>query len=198
VSRSQRARLHILDRGLELVSVEGLLGTSIGRLAKHVGMSKSGLYAHFESKEALQVELLERAHELLSSVVIAPALEQPRGEARVCALFENWLWWASGEVLPGGCVLFVAAAECDDQPSVLRERLVLAQRDWIESLANAARGTVRDGHFRADLDCERFAFDLYGVLLAYHVYLRLLGEERAARWSRASFASLRHAARLPH
>ena len=198
MARRSEIRANILDRALELASVVGLSGLTIGGLAKHVGMSKSGLYAHFDSKLSLELMLLEHAAEYLQQLVIAPAFEQARGEPRVVALFENWLHWASGEVLPGGCVLLSASLEYDDRPGPQRDRVSQIQRDWLDSLSHAVHGAVRDGSYRADLDCERFAFEVYGLLLSHHIHRRLLDEPRALDWARQGFASLRHFALMMH
>lgn len=198
VARSSEVRANILDQGLELASLVGFGGLTIGALAKRVGMSKSGLYAHFASKQGLQLQLLDHAAEYLHQLVIAPAFAEPRGEARVEALVEKWLEWASGAVFPGGCVFVMASIEFDDLPCPQRERIVAIQRDWLDSLAHAAHGAVQDGTYRADLDCDRFAFEVYGLLLSHHVYRRLLDDLRAATWLREAFEALRYAARLRH
>ncbi len=195
---SSEVRALILDHGLELASVVGFSGLTIGVLAKRVGMSKSGLYAHFESKQRLQLELLEHAAEYLQQLVIAPAFALPRGEPRIQALFEKWLEWASGTVFPGGCVLLSASMEFDDQPGPLRERTVAIQRDLIDSISHAAHGAVQDGLYRGDLDCDRFAFETYGLLMSHHFHRRLLDVGRADVWALEAFSSLRYAARLQH
>ena len=189
---------NILDQGLELASVVGFGGLTIGRLAKQVGMSKSGLYAHFSSKDALQMQLLEHAADHLQQLVIAPAFAKPRGEERIEALVEGWLEWASGSVFRGGCVLLAASIEFDDQPGPQRERTLAIQRDWLDSLAHSAHGAVQDGTYRSDLDCDRFAYEAYGLLLSHHLYLRLLDDQRAETWVREAFEALRYAARLRH
>ena len=196
--RSLELRVAILDRALELASVVGVSGLTIGTLAKHVGMSKSGLYAHFSSKEQLQLQLLDHAGEYLHQIVIGPAFRLQRGDARVAALADNWVHWASGDVLPGGCLLLASTIEYDDIPGPQRERVVALQRDWTTALAQAARTAVSEGFYRADLDCERFAFEAFGLLVAHHVYWRLFEDERAEAWTRLAFDSLRHAARLAH
>lgn len=195
---SSEVHENILDQGLELASVVGFGGLTIGRLAKEVGMSKSGLYAHFSSKEALQLQLLEHAADHLQLLVIAPAFAKPRGEARIEALVEGWLEWASGSVFRGGCVLLAASIEFDDQPGPQRERTLAIQRDWLDSLAHAAHGAVQDGTYRGDLDCDRFAYEVYGLLLSHHLYLRLLDDQRAEIWVQEAFEALRYAARLRH
>ncbi|HEV3051234.1 MAG TPA: TetR/AcrR family transcriptional regulator, partial [Longimicrobium sp.] len=133
-------------------SVEGLEGISLGRLAAELGMSKSGLFAHFASKEALQLDVLQAAADRFMEVVVRPAMAEPRGEPRVRSLFEHWLVWERHESLPGGCIFMHAAAELDDRPGPTRDALVQWQRQWLDALAKAARLAVEAGHFRADLD----------------------------------------------
>jgi AcrR family transcriptional regulator len=205
VSKGAETRERILDQAVRLASREGLEGISIGGLAAELGLSKSGLFAHFGSKEELQRQVLEEAVARFRQVVVQPALRQPRGEPRIRAFFENWLAWDTGEAapaagvlsrakggtaLPGGCVLIAAAVELDDRPGPQRDFLVQAQRDWFGTLARAARLAVEAGHFRADLDPEQFAFHLYGIVLAYHHAKRLLRDPRALDHARAAYERL--------
>src|ERR1700730_14639302 len=119
----------ILDRAVRLASQVGLSGLSIGRLAEDLHMSKSGLFAHFEAKETLQVEVLERAAQLFVEAVVRPALAQPRGEPRLRALFEHWLCWTKTARLPGGCLFVAAAAQLADRRGPVRDRLLSRLRD---------------------------------------------------------------------
>src|SRR5690242_942401 len=102
-------------------------------------MSKSGLFAHFASKEALQIAVLDDARDRFVTTVVSPALKEPRGEPRVRALFDRWLRWEQAAFQPGGCVFVAAAAELDDQEGPVRDRLVEIQRDWVDALETAAR-----------------------------------------------------------
>src|SRR4051812_15340536 len=158
-------------RAYELANVVGVSGLSIGRLAEATGLSKSGLFAHFGSKEALDVAVVEEASRQFVQDVMVPALREPRGEPRVRALFERWLSWGQR---PGGCFFVGASAELDDRPGAPRDALAQASKDWIDELAKAARIGVREGHFRSDLDPEQFAFEEYGVMLGVHTFLRFL------------------------
>src|SRR5687768_1369182 len=159
---------------MAVASAEGLKGLSIGDLAKRVGMSKSGLFAHFTSKEELQLEVLRLAIERFVDNVVAPALRAPRGEPRLRSIFEHWLGWERAQFQPGGCIFMATANELDDRPGPLRDRLVASQRDWLQALATAARIAVEEGHFRRDLDAQQLAHDLYAVMLAFHHFSRLL------------------------
>jgi len=179
VSKGEQTRRAILSDALAEASVRGLDGLTIGSLAKRMGMSKSGLYAHFDSKEALQIRVLEEARDRFVRDVVAPALKEPRGEPRVRSLFDRWIAWERSEAFPGGCPFIAAAAELDDRPGPVRDSLVTSQRDWADTLAGAARIAVSEGHFRRDLDVEQWAYEVWGLVLSYHWYARLLGEEDA-------------------
>lgn len=190
MKKGEQTRRAILEDALAQASVLGLEGLTLGALAKQRGMSKSGLFAHFDSKESLQVAVLEEASDRFVTSVVSPALKQPRGEPRVRALFEGWLEWAQSDYLPGGCPFIAAAAELDDQRGPVRDRLVAIQRDWADTLRTAARIAVEEGHFRADLDVAQLAFELLGLVLSYHWYQRLLGAADARDRVAAAFESL--------
>ena len=197
MSKAEATRESILDAALASASRVGFAGLSLGELAKQVGMSKSGLFAHFDSKEALQLEVLRRAARQFLDLVIAPALRAPRGEPRVRALFENWFRWASAQTLPGGCPFIAAASELDDRPGPLRDYLVSTQRDWLAGLAQAARIAVDERHFRADLDVDQFAYDLYSILLAFHHFTRLMRDPQGEARTRRAFEDLLSLSRRP-
>lgn len=195
MSKGAATRDRIIESALRTASVEGLEGISLGRLASDVGMSKSGLFAHFQSKEELQLDVLQAAGEKFIEVVIKPALTAPRGEPRVRSLFEHWLVWERHESLPGGCVFMHAAAELDDRPGPARDSLVDWQRQWLDVLARAARIAVNEGHFRAGLDADRFAFQQLGLVLGYYHVRRLLNDPQAELHVRGAFDSLVASAR---
>jgi len=190
IRKGEATRAAILDEALALASQVGLEGLSIGELAKRLGMSKSGLFAHFASKENLQLEVLRSAADRFVEMVIRSALQKPRGEPRVRALFENWLAWSRADFSPGGCLFVSAAVELDDRPGPPRDYLVAAQRDFLGAIATAARIAVEEGHFRSDLEPEQFAYDLYSIYLAYHHFSRLLHAPEAEERLRHSFAEL--------
>lgn len=195
MSKGAATRDRIIERALRTASVEGLEGISLGRLASDVGMSKSGLFAHFESKEALQLDVLAAAAEKFTEVVVRPAFEALRGEPRVRALFEHWLRWERNESLPGGCVFMHAIAELDDRPGPARDSLVDWQRQWLDALAKAARIAVNEGHFHAGVDAELFAFQQYGLVMAYYHARRLFNDPQAEDRVRRAFDALVTAAR---
>lgn len=174
MSKGEETRSAVLTHALALASRLGLDGVTIGLLADEAGLSKSGLFAHFKSKEALQVAILEEAASRFVAGVVSPALRKPRGEPRVRALYENWLQWIRSDFLPGGCIFIQAMVELDDRPGPARDRLVSTQRDWIDTLATAARIARDEGHFRADLDPEQLAQELVQLADGYHLLARTL------------------------
>jgi AcrR family transcriptional regulator len=195
VRKGEETKQTILGRAAGVASLLGLEGLTIGRLATELDISKSGLFAHFHSKEALQRETLRYAADLFVERVIRPALKASRGEPRVRALFDGWQRWARANTLKGGCVFVAAAAELDDREGPVREELVKQQRDWLDLISNVARTGVTEGHFRADLDTEQFAHDVHGVMLAYHHASRLLRDPKADARATRAFEALVAAAR---
>jgi AcrR family transcriptional regulator len=139
-------------------------------------MSKSGLFAHFASKEALQIAVLDDAVRRFVDAVVAPALRQKRGEPRLRALLEYWLRWANADFMPGGCVFVASIADLDDRKGPVRDRLAASQRDWLETLATAARIAIEEGHFRADLDPSQLAHEILTLAYGTHLIGRLLSQ----------------------
>lgn len=194
--KGEQTRQAIIDHALKLATQVGYQGLTIGRLADELKLSKSGLFAHFKAKEELQLEVLRRAAERFVADVVRPALSAPRGEPRIRALFERQIAWERAwDRLPGGCPIVAASIELDDCPGRARDFLVQSQRDWADTLANAARAAIREGHFREDLDCDQFAYDFSGIMLAYHHAARLMKDPRARERAEASFESVLRAAR---
>lgn len=193
MSKGEATRETILDAASTLARTVGLGGMTIGALATTTELSKSGLYAHFRSKESLQVQVLEHTRTRFVTEVVAPALGTPRGEPRVRAVFENWLRW---DAKPGGCLFVAASSELDDQPGPVRDRLVRDQRDWLDTLAEVFRTGIAEGHFRADADPEQFAFDIDGVMLSCHMSNRLLSDRSAEARARRAFETLLAAVRV--
>jgi AcrR family transcriptional regulator len=189
VSKGQQTRTAILDEAVGLASRVGFNALTIGQLAESTGMSKSGLFAHFRSKETLQLETLERGRERFTDVVIRPTLAAPRGIGRVRALVDNRLVWET-EALQGGCIFVTGSIEYDDQPGPMRDALVRNQRDWAEFIATVAGTAVSEGDFRADLDTEQFAFTLQGLMYAYHHTARLLKDPKSLGHTRAVLEQL--------
>jgi len=187
VGKGEETRQAILGRALELATSLGVEGLTIGRLADDVQLSKSGLFAHFGSKEALQIQVIGLARELFTETVVLPAIRAPRGEPRVRALFDRWMRWAER---PGGCPIVQFAAELDDRPGPAREALVQAQKAWLDTLAKAARIAADEGHFRKNLDVVQFAFELVGIMLSANLVTRLLEDPMSRKRAKRAFDGL--------
>jgi AcrR family transcriptional regulator len=185
----------VLGHALAQASQVGLSGVTIGTLAERARMSKSGLFAHFESKEALEIAVLEEASKRFVETVVAPALRRKRGEPRVRALLEYWRRWANAEFMPGGCVFVASIAELDDRPGPVRDRLIACQRDWLDTLTTAIRIAVEEGHFRRDLDPAQLAHDFLSLAYGTHLLGRLLRDPKAEERRRAAFEQLLSGAR---
>jgi AcrR family transcriptional regulator len=190
VGKGESTRVAILDRAVRLATRTGLEGLTIGKLAGELHISKSGLFAHFRSKEALQIQVLDAAAERFVDEVVKPAVRESRGEPRVKALFERWLGWAKSNSGPGGCLFVAAAAELDDRPGPVRDRLVELQKGWLDTIGIVHRTGVDEGHFRTDADPGQFTHDLYSVMLGYHHAWRLMRDPQAEKRARAAFERL--------
>jgi AcrR family transcriptional regulator len=191
MSKGAETRRRIVRHALRTAAIDGLDGLSIGRLATDLGLSKSGLFAHFRSKEALQLQVLAYAEAGFIDEVVRPALRVERGEPRLRAMFDHWMARAvrlSGH--RGGCVFVAAATELDDQPGTLRDAVKRSQEDWIGTLRRAASIAVDEGHFRADLPLDAFAFRLQSLLLGAHFYGRLLQQPATQDLARDAFEAL--------
>lgn len=195
VSRGELTREVIVAQAAEIADRLGLAGLTIGSLATRVNMSKSGLFAHFRSKESLQLQVLAYARERFLDDVARPALRAGRGEPRVRRLFERWL--AHGLSRSAGCLFVSATTEYDDQPGAVRDQLVADHRDLMDAIAQMVRTGVAEGQFRADADPEQFAFDLHGVMLAFFYAYRLLGDPAAEARTRRAFEALLSTVRTP-
>ena len=195
MSKGQQTREAILDSAAVLASRIGLEGLSIGSLATALNMSKSGLFAHFGSKEALQLETLRAAQQRFAEKVFGPALAAARGEARMRALFDNWIAWLQESGLPGGCIMLGAVAEYDDRPGAIHDALVAGFSELRGAIAKSVRIAIDEGHLRADTDPWQVAFEMFGIVLATSHDWRLHGDPRALQHARTAFAQLlsRHA-----
>jgi AcrR family transcriptional regulator len=174
MAKGEDTKQIILEAGLDMASQLGLECVTIGALAKTTVMSKSGLFAHFQSKENLQIEILNYAAGLFSEGVIVPALKTEPGISRIKALVDNWDKWSSE--LTGGCIFVSASTDFSDRPGKVRKVLLKQQKEWIDCLRRIADSAVRMGDFRKDIDYDQFAFDLYSLLLGFHLYYTLLND----------------------
>jgi AcrR family transcriptional regulator len=190
MSKGAETRERILDRAFHVAGREGLEGITIGALADELKLSKSGLFAHFGSKEDLQLQVLKEGARRFEENVIKPALKAARGLPRLKKLFELWIQWTTNPSMPGGCIFIPAAIELDDREGRPRDYLVATQRQLLSFLAGAARLCVEQGHFKKDTDCDLFAHEAYGAVLAYNHARRLLRDPHADRLAHKSFERL--------
>jgi AcrR family transcriptional regulator len=171
--KGQQTRATILDAALGLASHVGLEGLSIGALAEVTQMSKSGVFAHFGSREELQISVVREYHARFEDEVFHPALREPRGLPRLRALFERWIKRVSVE-LDSGCIYISGAVEFDDRPGPVRDALASMVRAWHSALERSIRIAVEEGHLRPDTDATQLLFELHGLILALHHDARFL------------------------
>lgn len=188
--RAAATRQRILERGLDLVSQMGLSAVTLGVLADDVGMSKSGLFAHFRSKEAVQIAVLRQMAQTANAVVVAPAMAKPVGLPRLTALVENWLGWSTRAGLGGGCPVAAALFELDDMDSEVRVEVVAMEGRWRGLLSELAGECVTRGELRADLDVDQFVWELCGLYLSHHASRRFLKDPHADDRATRAFAAL--------
>ena len=196
-TKGEQTRAAILDEALKCASRLGLEGLTVGTLADATGMSKSGLFAHFGSREEIQLAVLEHAARRYGELVLMPVLKIERGLPRLRALFERWLEWTLASGLPGGCIMISAANEYDDRPGAIRDAVIANQRRGSGITEKAVRLAVEEGHLKPDTDPEQIAFEMLGIVLASHNHRRLLGDREARKRALTAFEELiaRHASR---
>lgn len=178
-------RERLLQQGLALMSRDGMAGVTLGVLAEQVGMSKSGVFAHFRSKDEVQIGLLDQMARVAAPLVIEPAMAVPEGLPRLETLVRNWFGWAPRAGLPGGCPVAAAMFELDDVESPVRDKVVEMEAEWRGLLEGLTHRAVELGHLRADLDVEQFVWELCGIYLSHHTSQRFLrrpdSDERASK-----------------
>ena len=184
-----RSRQAILKGATELATVEGLEGLSIGRLADHIGMSKSGLYAHFGSKEELQLATIDAAQEIFEHEVVRPTLDYPEGVAQVLEFSEAYLSYLERRVFPGGCFFASVAAEVDSREGPVTDKLRELMAGGIDALAGMVRDAQARGEIDAGADADQLAFEidalLHGANAAFTLYRSDEPLERARQAIRA-------------
>jgi AcrR family transcriptional regulator len=196
LTKGEQTRATILDEALKIASKLGLEGLTIGSLADATGMSKSGLFAHFGSREDLQLAVLEHAAQRYGERVFVPVLKIERGLPRLRALFERWLDWTLESGLPGGCIMISTAVEYDDRPGPIRDAAIANQHRGNAITQKAVRLAIEEGHLQPDTDPEQIGFEMLGIVLASHNHRRLLGDKEARKRALTAFGELisRHAA----
>lgn len=182
--RGDRTRAAVLDTAVSLASVDGLNGITLGQLAATRGVSKSGLFAHWRDKEALQIAVVERAAEQWTEQVVQPALTAPRGIRQLWALHEQRMSFYERRVLPGGCFFATAVHEFDDHPGPVRDRVFDALRYWLRLLRNTSSEAIELGELRSNVDVKQLSFEIQAIGVAVVTHSRLLASTSAFAYSR--------------
>ena len=187
--KGEQTRAAILDIALELASRNGLEGLTIGLLADRMSMSKSGVFAHFGSREDLQLEVVKLYHHRFEQEVFYPSIKEARGLPRLVAMYTRWVKRVSVEIA-SGCIYISGAVEYDDREGPIREQLVSMVRAWQEALLRSVQQAVEMGHLRADVDAAQLVFEMHGLILALHHDARFLRNPGAVERARAAFERL--------
>lgn len=187
-------RERILQEGLDLMSTAGIAGVTLGVLAERTKMSKSGLFAHFGSKDEVQLGLLDQTAVLAEQIVVAPAMLVPEGLKRLKTVVHNWIGWTVKAGLSGGCPVAAGMFELDDLESPVRERLLAMESHWRSFLKLLTQKAVEKHELRRSLDIDQFVWDLCGIYLSHHASFRFVRDSKADdRAYRAFKVLLEHA-----
>ena len=184
--KGQQTRAAILDAALSLASHIGLEGLSIGALAEVTKMSKSGVFAHFGSREELQISVVREYHAKFEEEVFHPSLREPRGLPRLRALFDRWVRRVAVEI-DSGCIYISGAVEFDDRPGPVRAALVTMVQTWQDALERAIRMAIDEGHLKPDTEAKQMLFEVHGLILALHHDARFLRHPGAVERARRAF-----------
>jgi AcrR family transcriptional regulator len=187
--KGQQTKQAIVDAALGLAAQIGLEGLSIGTLAEATKMSKSGVFAHFGSREELQISVIRDYHTRFFDEVFSPAMGQARGLARLRALFANWMKRVAVE-LQSGCIFISGAVEFDDRPGPVRDALASSVKTWLAALYRAVVQAKTEGQLRADADEEQMAFEIHGLILALHYEARFLEKPGAIARANTGFENI--------
>ncbi|MCB1417993.1 MAG: TetR/AcrR family transcriptional regulator [Notoacmeibacter sp.] len=189
MSKGETTRAAILDEALGLTARTGLEALTIGTLSERAGLSKSGMYAHFRSKEALQIAVLDHAAEQLREAVILPAMSRPRGLQRLRTLFVNWLGWKEAAGL-AGCPFNAAAADFKHRPGPVRDHLSDQMNGMLDFYKKAIGHAIEAGELRRDTDPGQMAFDLWSIILGYEQFAHMLKRPDARANAMTAFETL--------
>ena len=189
-TKGEETRAQILEAAVVQASTAGFESLTIGTLAEKIGMSKSGLFAHFGSKEELQIAALDEAARRFTEQVFMPALKAPRGLKRVRALFDHWISWPQRASLPGGCPVDQATREYQHQPGAMREAALQRQKQLDRELSKAVQMAIDTGELKKGTDPRQFGFDMMGIILVFFRAELLLGSAEASQRARLAFDQL--------
>ena len=190
MSKGERTRKDIIDKAFALAGDVGLEGLSLGTLASETGLSKSGLFAHFKSKEALQLSIIEEVSERFTNLVIRPTLAAPRGECRVREYFARKIEWVSKSKPNGGCIYMALCQEYDHREGPVRDLLVQNQQILLGTIARIVQTAMDGGEFRKDLDPIRFAFEIEGITMAYSHIGKFIKDPQSLEHAKTTFEEL--------
>ncbi|HEX7681501.1 MAG TPA: TetR/AcrR family transcriptional regulator [Thermoanaerobaculia bacterium] len=177
--KGARTKHGILERAVDIASVEGLAGLTIGRLAEDLQMSKSGLFAHFGSKEELQLATVEAARQRFVDEMFRPALKAARGYPRLLAICRSWLDYIKHDVFPGGCFFAAASFEFDGRPGPIRDAVVTAMDVWLDALEKAIRMAKEEGHLDRGVDVKQLAFEINAIFFGANFSYQMRDDKRA-------------------
>jgi len=186
MQKGQQTKTAIVDVALSLATQMGLEGLTIGAVAEIAGMSKSGVFAHFGSREELQISVIREYHHRFEQEVFYPVLLLARGLPRLRALFANWMQRTSAEI-DSGCLYISGAAEFDDRPGPVRDALASSVQTWMAALHRAVRLSVEQGDLAEQTDAAQMAFEIHGLILACHYEARFLKSKAALGLAQRSF-----------
>ena len=189
--KGQQTKTAIIDVALSLATQMGLEGLTIGAVAEMAGMSKSGVFAHFGSREELQISVIREYHQRFEQEVFYPVLSLPRGLPRLRALFANWMQRTSAEI-DSGCLYISGAAEFDDRPGPVHDALASSVQTWMDALHRAVRLSVEAGDLDGQTDAAQMAFEIHGLILACHYEARFLKSKTALGLAQRSFEHTLH------
>lgn len=189
LQKGQQTKAAIVDAALGLATQIGLEGLSIGALAEVTGMSKSGVFAHFGSREELQISVIREYHSRFEEEVFYPAMQEPRGLPRLRALFANWMKRTSIEI-DSGCIYISGAVEFDDRAGPVRDALASSVMAWLTAMKRAIASAKIEGHLRADVEEEQMLFEIHGLILALHYEARFLKSPAAIAHANAGFENI--------
>ncbi|MBA2548467.1 MAG: TetR family transcriptional regulator [Burkholderiaceae bacterium] len=184
----------IVEAAMLAASRDGLEGLTIGTLAEQMRMSKSGVFAHFGSREELQLAVLKEYVNRFVAEVLRPAVRKPRGLPRLKAILQRWVAFLARE-MTRGCIMIAGAFEYDDVPGPLRDEMVKIITGWKGEVTKAIRYSAAEGHLRPGVDAHQLVFEIYGLMLAMHQDARLLRSADSAKRARAGLRRLIDAAR---
>lgn len=187
--KGRQTKAAIVEAALGLAAQIGLEGLSIGALAEVTGMSKSGVFAHFGSREELQISVIREYHERFENEVFYPAMQQARGLPRLKALFDNWMQRTSAEI-DSGCIYISGAVEFDDRPGPVRDALATTVNTWQSALRRAIELAQSLRQLDPQADPQQIAFEIHGLILALHYEARFLRNPGAAERARKGFTQI--------